>query len=47
MYGDPCKGLVTDWRFIHQGKEGYYKIKFNWGLKQRFNCRLVFWDRLG
>ena len=32
MYWDPCKGLVTDRRFMHQGKEGYYKIKFNWVL---------------
>ena len=31
-YWDPCKGLVIDWRFVHQGKEGYYKIKSNWVL---------------
>ena len=31
-YWDPCKGLVIDWRFVHQGKEGYYNIKSNWVL---------------
>ena len=41
------RGLVTNWRFVHQGKEGYYKFKFNWVLKQRFNCRLVFLDKPG
>ena len=25
--------LVTDWRFVQQGKEDYYMIKFNWLLK--------------
>ena len=44
-YWDPCKGSVTDWRFAHQRKEGYYKIKFNWVLKRKFNCKLVFWNR--
>ena len=34
-YQDPCKGLVTNYRFVHQKKEGYYKIKSNWVLKQR------------
>ena len=51
LYWDPCKRvsqeLVTDWRFVHQRKEGYYKIKSNWILERKFNCRLVFWDRLG
>ena len=28
-----------------KGKEDYYKIKFNWVLEQRFNYRLVYWDR--
>ena len=42
---DPCKRLVTIWRFVHQGKKGYYKIKSNWILKQRFNCSLLFRDR--
>ena len=45
MYWDPCKGLVTNWNFVHQRKEGYYKIKSNWVLEQRFNYRLVFRDR--
>ena len=45
MYWDPCKGLVTNWSFVHQRKEGYYKIKSNWVLEQRFNYRLVFRDR--
>ena len=40
-----AKGLVTNWRFVHQGKDGYYKIKSNWVLEQRFNSKLVFWDR--
>ena len=31
---------------MHQGKEGYYKIKSNLVLEQRFNCRLIFRDRL-
>ena len=30
---------------MHQRKEGYYKIKSNWVLEQKFNCRLVFQDR--
>ena len=30
---------------MYQGKEGYYKIKSKWVLEQRFNYRLVFWDR--
>ena len=51
LYWDPCKRvsqeLVIDWRFVHQRKEGYYKIKSNWILERKFNCRLVFWDRLG
>ena len=51
LYWDSCKRvsqeLVTDWRFVHQRKEGYYKIKSNWILERKFNCRLVFWDRLG
>ena len=42
-----CKGLVTNWRFVHQRKEGYYKMKSNWVSERRFNCRLVFWDKLG
>ena len=46
MYWDPCKGLVANWKFVHQEKEGYYKIKSNWVLEQKFNCRLVFRDRL-
>ena len=37
--------LVTNRRFVHQGKEGYYKIKSNWVLERRFNRRLVFRDR--
>ena len=28
-------------------KEGYYKTKSNWVLEQRFNCKLVFRDKLG
>jgi len=40
-----CKGLVINWKFVHQEKEGYYKIKSNWVFEQMFNCRLVFWDR--
>ena len=39
--------LVTNQRFVHQGKEGYYKIKSKWVLEQKFNCRLVFQDRPG
>ena len=39
--------LVTDWRFVQQRKKGYYKIKSNWILEQRFNYKLVFWDRPG
>ena len=45
--GNRANELVTDWRFVHQKKESYYKIKSNWVLERRFNCRLVFWDRLG
>ena len=30
---------------MHQGKEGYYKIKSSWVLEQKFNCRLVFQDK--
>ena len=44
-YWNPYKGLVTNWRFMHQRKEGYYNIKSNWVLEQRFNYRLVFRDR--
>ena len=33
MYWDLCKGLATNWRFMHQRKEGYYKIKSNWVLE--------------
>ena len=36
---------VTNWRFVNQKKESYYKIKSNWVLERRFNCRLVFRDR--
>ena len=32
-YWDSCKELVIDWIFVHQGKEGNYKIKFNWVWK--------------
>ena len=32
-YCDLCKVLVTNWRFVQQKKEGYYKIKSNWVLK--------------
>ena len=39
--------MVTNWRFVHQGKEGYYKIKSNWVLKRMFNYKLVFRDRPG
>ena len=46
MYWDLCKGLVTDCRFVHQGKEGHYKVKSNWILEWKFNYRLIFWDRL-
>ena len=28
-----AKELVTNWRFVHQGKEDYYKIKSNWVLE--------------
>ena len=42
---DLCKGSITNWKFVHQGKDGYYKIKSNWVLEQRFNSKLVFWDR--
>ena len=42
---DPCKGLVTNRRFVYQGKEGYYMIKSNWVLERRFNYRLVFQGR--
>ena len=47
MYWNPCKRLVTNWRFVHQCKEAYYKIKSNWVLERRFNCRLLFWNRPG
>ena len=43
---DLCKGLVTNLRFMDQGKEDYYKIKSNWVLTRRFNYRLVFQDKL-
>ena len=32
---------------MHKGKEDYYKIKSNWVLERRFNCRLVFQDTPG
>ena len=41
-----AKELVTNWRFV-ESEEVYYTIKSNWVLERRFNCRLVFWDRLG
>ena len=37
-----AKKLVTDQRFVHQMKEDYYKIKFNWVLKQKFNLSWYF-----
>ena len=46
-YWDPCKELVINWRFVHQRKEDYYKIKSNWVLEWRFNCRLIFRDKSG
>ena len=39
--------MVTIWRFVHQGKEDYYKIKSNWVLERMFNYRLVFQDKPG
>ena len=39
--------MVTNWRFVHQGKEDYYKIKSNWVLERMFNYRLVFQDKPG
>ena len=42
-----AKELITDWRFVQQRKEGYYKTKSNCVFERRFNCRLVFQDRLG
>ena len=43
-----AKELVTNQRFVHQRKKkSYYKIKSNQVLEQKFNQRLVFWDRLG
>ena len=35
-----AKGLVIDWRFVHQRKEGYYKIKSNWVWSE---CSIVSW----
>ena len=43
-----AKELVTNQRFVHQRKKkSYYKIKSNQVLEQKFNYRLIFWDRLG
>ena len=40
-----CCGVNYILPRIHAEEEVFYKIMSNWRLEQKFNCRLVFWDR--